>query len=51
VLGLKPFRMGPDTGTIGQEFLNVLVNVEQSGGNPATAWDDAVRNIHTAIGK
>jgi cellobiose transport system substrate-binding protein len=51
VLGLKPFRMGPDTGAIGQEFLNVLVNVEQGSGNPATAWDDAVKNIHTAIGK
>jgi cellobiose transport system substrate-binding protein len=51
VLGLKPFRMGPDTATIGQEFLNALTNVEQGSGNPATAWDDAVRNIRTAIGK
>ncbi|WP_433287006.1 ABC transporter substrate-binding protein [Pseudonocardia sp. CA-142604] len=51
VLGLKPFRMGPDTGTIGTEFLNALTNVEQGSGNPATAWDDAVRNIRTAIGK
>jgi cellobiose transport system substrate-binding protein len=51
VLGLKPFRMGPDTGTIGNEFLNALTNVEQGSGNPATAWDDAVRNVRTAIGK
>ncbi|MEJ3653163.1 extracellular solute-binding protein [Actinomycetes bacterium KLBMP 9759] len=51
VLGLKPFRMGPETGTIGREFLNALTNVEQGSGNPATAWDDAVRNIRTAIGK
>jgi cellobiose transport system substrate-binding protein len=51
VLGLKPFRMGPDTATIGQEFLNALTNVEQGSGNPATAWDDAVGNIRTAIGK
>jgi cellobiose transport system substrate-binding protein len=51
LLGLEPFRLGPDTATIGQEFLNALVNVEQAGGNPATAWDDAVRNIRTAIGQ
>jgi cellobiose transport system substrate-binding protein len=51
VLGLKPFHMGPDTATIGQEFLNALTNVEQGSGNPATAWDDAVRNVRTAIGK
>lgn len=51
VLGLKPFFMGPDTGTIGGEFLNALTNVEQGSGNPATAYDDAVRNVRTAIGK
>jgi cellobiose transport system substrate-binding protein len=51
LLGLKPFHMGPDTGTIGQELLNALTNVEQGSGDPATAWDDAVRNIRTAIGK
>jgi cellobiose transport system substrate-binding protein len=51
LLGLKPFRMGPDTDTIGSEFLNALTNVEQGSGNPATAWDDAVNNIRTAIGK
>jgi cellobiose transport system substrate-binding protein len=50
LLGLKPFYIGPDSATIGQEFLNAITNVEQSGGNPATAWDDAVRNIKTAIG-
>jgi cellobiose transport system substrate-binding protein len=51
VLGLKPFKMGPDTDTIGAEFLNALTNVEQGSGNPATAFDDAVANIRTAIGK
>ncbi|NUT46607.1 MAG: extracellular solute-binding protein [Saccharothrix sp.] len=50
LLGLKPFYIGPESATIGQEFLNSITNVEQSGGNPATAWDDAVRNIKTAIG-
>ncbi len=50
LLGLKPFYIGPDSATIGQEFLNSITNVEQSGGDPATAWDDAVRNIKTAIG-
>ena len=51
VLGIEPFHMGPDTATIGSEFLNALTNVEQGSGDPATAWDDAVRNIRTAIGK
>ncbi|GAA0918762.1 ABC transporter substrate-binding protein [Pseudonocardia zijingensis] len=51
VLGLQPFHMGPDTGTIGSEFLNALVDVEQAGGDPATAWDRAVGNIRTAIGQ
>lgn len=51
VLGLKPFKMGPDTATIGSEFLNALTNVEQGSGDPATAWDDAVNNIRTAIGE
>ncbi|MFC6090158.1 ABC transporter substrate-binding protein [Saccharothrix lopnurensis] len=51
LLGLKPFYIGPDSAAIGQEFLNAITNVEQSGGNPATAWDDAVRNIKTAIGE
>ncbi|WP_202919108.1 ABC transporter substrate-binding protein [Saccharothrix deserti] len=50
LLELKPFYIGPDSATIGQEFLNSITNVEQAGGNPATAWDDAVRNIKTAIG-
>jgi len=51
LLGLKPFYIGPDSAVIGQEFLNAITNVEQSGGNPATAWDDALRNIKTAIGE
>ncbi|MEU4449252.1 extracellular solute-binding protein [Actinosynnema sp. NPDC050801] len=50
LLELKPFYIGPDSATIGQEFLNSITNVEQAGGNAATAWDDAVRNIKTAIG-
>jgi cellobiose transport system substrate-binding protein len=50
LLGLKPFYIGPDSAIIGQEFLNSITNVEQSGGDPATAWDDAVRNIKTALG-
>ncbi|MBB5803370.1 cellobiose transport system substrate-binding protein [Saccharothrix ecbatanensis] len=51
LLGLKPFRIGPDTSAINQELGNAIANVEQSGGNAATAWDDAVRNTKTAIGK
>ena len=50
LLGLKPFYIGPDSSAIGQEFLNSITNVEQADGDPATAWDDALRNIKTAIG-
>jgi ABC-type Na+ efflux pump permease subunit len=51
LLGLKPFLIGPDSAAIGQEFLNALTNVEQGKGQPAQAWDAAVKNIKTAIGK
>jgi cellobiose transport system substrate-binding protein len=51
LLGLKPFRIGPDSSAIGQEFLNALTNVEQGKGDPAQAWDAAVKNIKTAIGE
>ncbi|MEO6090215.1 MAG: extracellular solute-binding protein [Umezawaea sp.] len=51
LLGLKPFYIGPDSSAIGQEFLNAITNVEQGKGDPRTAWDDALKNIKTAIGK
>ncbi|ONI88896.1 ABC transporter substrate-binding protein [Saccharothrix sp. ALI-22-I] len=51
LLGLKPFVIGPDSSTIGQEFLNAITNVEQGGGDPTKAWDEALKNIKTAIGK
>jgi len=51
LLGLKPFLIGPDSSAIGQEFLNAITNVEQGKGQPAQAWDAAVKNIKTAIGK
>jgi cellobiose transport system substrate-binding protein len=51
LLGLKPFYIGPDSSAIGQEFLNALTNVEQGKGDPAKAWDTALQNIKTAIGK
>jgi cellobiose transport system substrate-binding protein len=51
VLGLKPFYIGPDSSPIGQEFLNALTNVELGKGDPAKAWDTALKNIKTAIGK
>lgn len=50
LLGLKPFLIGPDSSTIGQEFLNAITNVEQGKGDPAKAFDTAVTNIKTAIG-
>ncbi|GAA2214215.1 ABC transporter substrate-binding protein [Nonomuraea monospora] len=51
LLGLKPFLIGPESAAIGQEFLNAITNVEQGKGDPATAWDTALANIKTAIGK
>ncbi|MEU4191636.1 extracellular solute-binding protein [Kribbella sp. NPDC026611] len=51
LLGLKPFYIGPDSSAIGQEFLNAVTNVESGKGDPAKAWDTALQNIKTAIGK
>jgi len=51
LLGLKPFYIGPDSSAIGQEFQNAITNVEQGKGDPATAWDTALKNIKAAIGK
>ncbi|RVX38653.1 carbohydrate ABC transporter substrate-binding protein (CUT1 family) [Nonomuraea polychroma] len=51
LLGLKPFHVGTDSAAIGQEFLNALENVEQGKGDAAKAWDAALANIKTAIGK
>jgi cellobiose transport system substrate-binding protein len=51
LLGLKPFHIGPDSSAIGQEFLNAIENVEQGKGDAAKAWDAALANIKTAIGK
>jgi cellobiose transport system substrate-binding protein len=51
LLGLKPFYIGPDSSAIGQEFQNALTNVEQGKGDPAKAWDTALQNVKTAIGK
>ncbi|MFG1707838.1 ABC transporter substrate-binding protein [Nonomuraea sp. M3C6] len=51
LLGLKPFLIGPDSSAIGQEFVNAITNVEQGKGDPAKAWDAALANIKTAIGK
>ncbi|WP_043637201.1 ABC transporter substrate-binding protein [Nonomuraea candida] len=50
LLGLKPFLIGPDSSAIGQEFLDVITNVEQGKGDPAKAWETALANIKTAIG-
>lgn len=51
LLGLKPLVVGPDSSAIGQEFQNAITNVEQGKGDPAKAWDSALKNIETAIGK
>ncbi|MGW6503683.1 ABC transporter substrate-binding protein [Nonomuraea angiospora] len=51
LLGLKPFYIGPDSSAIGQELQNAITNVEQGKGDPAKAWDTALANVKTAIGK
>jgi cellobiose transport system substrate-binding protein len=51
LLGLEPFYIGPDSSAIGQEFLNVVTNVEEGDGDPAQAWDTALTNVATAIGQ
>ncbi|MEV7805294.1 extracellular solute-binding protein [Microbispora sp. NPDC088329] len=51
LLGLKPYVIGPDDPAIGSEFLAAITNVEQGKGDPAKAWDAAMANIKTAIGK
>ncbi|WP_433518818.1 ABC transporter substrate-binding protein [Nonomuraea sp. CA-143628] len=51
LLGLKPFLIGPDSSAIGQELQNAITNVEQGKGDPAKAWDTALANVKTAIGK
>ncbi|GAB2892934.1 ABC transporter substrate-binding protein [Streptomyces mayteni] len=51
LLGLRPFPVGRDSSTIGQEFLNALTDVEQGGGDPERAWDRALDNIRIAIGR
>lgn len=51
LLGLKPFLIGQDSSAIGQEFQNALTNVEQGKGDATKAWDAALANIKTAIGK
>ncbi|MEV1169260.1 extracellular solute-binding protein [Nonomuraea sp. NPDC049784] len=51
LLGLKPFYIGPDSSAIGQELQNALNNVELGKGDAAKAWDTALANTKTAIGK
>ncbi|MFD5315216.1 ABC transporter substrate-binding protein [Streptomyces sp. NPDC127098] len=51
LLGLRPFPIGRDSSTIGQEFLNAITDVEQGGGDPERAWDRALENIRIAIGR
>jgi cellobiose transport system substrate-binding protein len=51
VLELEPFYIGPDSGTIGAEFQNAIIEVENNGADPDAAWDTAIDNIATAIGQ
>lgn len=49
VLGIKPFYIGPDDGTIGTELLNTLTSVEQGKVDPANAWNTAMTNVKNAL--
>jgi cellobiose transport system substrate-binding protein len=50
VLGLKAFKVGPNTGEISTAFLDALTGVEQDGAPADAAWDTAIKNANTAIG-
>jgi cellobiose transport system substrate-binding protein len=49
VTRLKPFYIGPEDGTIGTEFLNLLTSVEQGKVPPDKAWSTAMTNVENAI--
>jgi cellobiose transport system substrate-binding protein len=49
VVGIKPFYIGPDDGTIGTELLNTLTSVEQGKVAPANAWSTALTNVKNAL--
>ncbi|MEV0135902.1 extracellular solute-binding protein [Dactylosporangium sp. NPDC050688] len=49
VTRLKPFYIGPEDGTIGTEFLNLLTSVEQGNVPPDKAWSTAMTNVEKAI--
>jgi len=49
VVGIKPFYIGPEDGTIGTELLNVLTSVEQGKVDPASAWTTGLANVKNAL--
>jgi len=49
VVGIKPFYIGPEDGTIGTEMLNTLTSVEQGKVDPANAWNTALTNVKNAL--
>lgn len=50
LIGLKPFYVGPDSSTIGAEFQNAIIAVENGEMSPDSAYQTAVDNIRTALG-
>lgn len=51
LLGLEPFYIGPESTTIGIEFLDAITAVEEGSGDAAQAWETALANIQLAIGQ
>lgn len=49
VVGIKPFYIGPEDGTIGTELLNTLTSVEQGKVDSANAWNTAMTNVKNAL--
>ena len=50
VAALKPFAVGPESGTIGGELSNAITRVDVEGADPDTAWADALAAIKVALG-
>jgi cellobiose transport system substrate-binding protein len=49
VVGIRPFYIGVEDGTIGTELLNTLTSVEQGKVDPANAWNTALTNVRNAL--
>jgi len=49
VVNIKPFYIGPDDATIGNELINAVISVEQGKLAPDKAWSTALANVKNAL--